>query len=300
MAALARILPDALRPWLGAVCISLSAVWVRLADVEATRAAFLRTAYALPVLALLMFAWPSQQRRWLLPAGLVAGLFLGADFLAWHRSIAIVGAGLGTVLPMLQVVFVGLAGVLLFGERPHKLFWFSLPLVLSGVWLLSVVGQPITVGSSFVVGVLFGLLTAVLYAASLIVMRIARGRQANAVSTLWAITLGAALITGPFAVAEGVAAPAGWPADGWLIVLAVGSQVVGWLLLSSSIHRLPAAATSIALLLQPVLAMVWGGLLLAEPLGLPQLGGAAIELVGVTLAQRATARVKAQAIPIVN
>jgi drug/metabolite transporter (DMT)-like permease len=70
------------------------------------------------------------------------------------------------------------------------------------------------------------------------------------------------------------------------VLLALGSQVVGWLLLTSSIHHLPAAATSVALLLQPVLALVWGAVLLSEPIGVPQVLGAAVVLVGVALAHR--------------
>ncbi|MEX0868725.1 MAG: DMT family transporter [Nitriliruptoraceae bacterium] len=290
-ATLARIVPDGVRPWLGAVCISFSAVWVRLADVEPTRSAFLRAVYALPLLAILLAVRPAPQRRWLLPLGIVSGMLLGGDFLMWHRSIEIVGAGLGTVLPNLQVVVVGVLGVVLFGERPRARFWVALPVVLTGVWLLGAVGTPLVAGSSFVAGIALGVLTAGLYAGALVVMRLARASNADLVSTLWAITLGAAIVTAPAAVVEGVAAPAGWPADGWLVVLAVGSQVVGWLLLASSIHRLPAAATSVALLLQPVLALLWGALLLAEPLGPPQVAGAAVVLTGVALAHHGTARI---------
>ena len=38
-----------------------------------------------------------------------------------------------------------------------------------------------------------------------------------------------------------------WPGAGWLIVLALSSQVVGWLLITVSLPRLPAALTSLLL-----------------------------------------------------
>ncbi len=280
-------LPDALRPWLGAGMLSLSAVWVRLADVEPLRSALLRTVYALPVIAVIML-W-RQDRRWIVPGGLAAGALLGIDFMAWHESIRLVGAGLGTVLPNLQVVFVGIAGVLLFGERPRRTFWVALPIVMAGVWLLGSVGRPVVVGGSMAWGIAWGIVTAIAYAAVLVTMRLVRRRtRIDAVSGLWALTLGATLATLPVAASQGVAEPAGWPADGWLVALAIGSQVVGWLLLTSSIHRLPATATSIALLTQPILALVWGALLLGEPLGPPQLAGAAVVLTGVVLAHHGT------------
>jgi drug/metabolite transporter (DMT)-like permease len=287
-------IPATVRPWLGAVMISLSGVWVRLADVEVARSAFLRGAYALPVLVVLMVA--ARRRapdrnlvRWLLPWAFIGGVLLGVDLVAWHAAIDIVGAGLGTVLPNMQVVFVGLAGVIFFRERPGVGFWVALPMVLGGIWILAVVGQPLAVDGSVPLGVLYGVIAAITYAGALVFLRVSRGRhpQAPSVAFLFSLTVGATAIMGVAAAGQGVAAPAGWPADGWLIMLAVGSQVVGWLLLTSSIHLLPAAATSVALLLQPVLALVWGRALLGEPLGLPQVAGAAVVLTGVVIAHRA-------------
>ncbi|MFP4149102.1 MAG: DMT family transporter [Nitriliruptoraceae bacterium] len=302
-------LPMPVRPWLGAVLISFSGVWVRLADVEAARSAFWRGAYALPVLALLVALRAGAARaatvpgggvpprRWIRPLAIVAGMILGLDLVAWHASIAIVGAGLGTVLPNLQVVVVGLLGVLLFRERPPVLFWLSLPVVLAGIWLLAAVGRPVVTDGSVALGVLLGVVAGVTYGISLVVLRLARGTGpvTSAVEILWSLTLGIVVVTGAAAAWEGVLGPAGWPASGWLLLLALGSQVVGWLLLTSSIHHLPAAATSVALLLQPVLALVWGALLLSEPIGLPQVLGAAVVLLGVALAHRSLREVQATA-----
>ena len=284
-------LPMAVRPWLGAILISFSGVWVRLADVEAARSAFLRLAYALPLLAVLVAVRAgggNPERRWLQPLAVAAGLLFGVNLVAWHASIGIIGAGLGTVLPNLQVVVVGLLGVLLFRERPRPGFWIALPVVLLGIWLLSALGRPVIADGSVPVGVGLGVLAGVTYGTWLVVLRVARTREggSSAPQMLWSLSLGGLVVTGVVAVVEGVAGPAGWPADGWLLVLAFGSQVVGWLLLTSSIHLLPAAATSVALLLQPVLALVWGAALLQEPVGLPQVAGAAIVLVGVAIAHR--------------
>lgn len=285
--------PSALtRTWLGAVLISFSAVYVRLADVEPARSAFLRVAYALPMFALLLW-W--QRRRsgadgpLLVPLAIVAGAFLGLDIVAWHASVGVLGAGLGTVMPNLQVVFVGIAGVALFRERPRPSFWVALPVILAGVWMLGAVGRPVAADGSVTAGILLGVLAAALYSGFLVVVRFARLRRphARSLEIMASATLGAALAIGLFAAPQGMLAPAGWPADGWLVLLALGSQVAGWLLVTSSIHLLPAALTSLGLLLQPVLALVWGAVLLAEPVGPPQLAGAAIVLAGVAAAHRA-------------
>ena len=69
-------------------------------------------------------------------------------------------------------------------------------------------------------------------------------------------------------------------------VLALSSQVLGWLLISASLPRLPAAHTSLLLTIQPVGSVVLGALLFAEaPSGLQLVGVAAI-LAGLVMVAR--------------
>ncbi|CAN5716784.1 hypothetical protein BH20ACT14_BH20ACT14_12810 [soil metagenome] len=70
----------------------------------------------------------------------------------------------------------------------------------------------------------------------------------------------------------------------WLVVLALSSQVLGWLLITVSLPRLPAVGTSLILTLQPVATVVLAAILLAEdPSPLQRLGAAAI-VVGLIVA----------------
>ncbi|MBW3578966.1 MAG: DMT family transporter [Actinobacteria bacterium] len=276
--------------------ISFSAVWVRIADIEPARSAFLRNAYALPIFAALIW-WRQRSvgkrrspRAGIVAFATIAGVFLGMDFIVWHESVAIIGAGLGTMLPNVQVVFVSIIAIFAFGERPHVAFWGALVPVLVGVWILGVGGEPIAAGGSMLVGVGLGVLAGLFYAIYLIVLRHARLRRpaARSVEVIASATLGAAILTGVFALLQGVAGPAVTPADnGWMLAYAFGSQVLGWLLITSSVHLLPASITAVALLLQPVLAMVWGATLLGEPIGAVEVGGAATVLFGVVAAHRA-------------
>lgn len=274
----------------GVLLISWSGILVRLAGVEPARSAFLRMAYALPVLGLAGWWCRSRVRRSpILPLAVLAGLFLGVDLVAWHASVGIIGAGLGTIFPNLQVVLVGLIGRLVLGERPRPAFWVALPVIVFGVAILGFAGAGIGPGTSAATGIGYGLLSAGFYSGYLILLRQARLRspQAGVLQVVGSATLGGAASTGAFALAAGAAAPAGWPADGWLVLLALGCQVGGWVALASSIHRLPAASTSVTLLLQPVLALVWAAALLGEPLGAYQLAGAGTVLAGVAAAHRA-------------
>jgi drug/metabolite transporter (DMT)-like permease len=64
----------------------------------------------------------------------------------------------------------------------------------------------------------------------------------------------------------------------------MSSQVLGWLLISISLPRLPAVVTSILLMLQPVGAVILGTVLLSEAPSAVQLAGVAVVLCGVAAA----------------
>jgi drug/metabolite transporter (DMT)-like permease len=69
-----------------------------------------------------------------------------------------------------------------------------------------------------------------------------------------------------------------------LVVLALTSQVVGWLLISISLPRVAAALTSVILLLQPVASVALSAAVLDERPSAVQLLGCAIVLAGVVAA----------------
>jgi drug/metabolite transporter (DMT)-like permease len=75
-----------------------------------------------------------------------------------------------------------------------------------------------------------------------------------------------------------------WPGVGWLIVLALTSQVIGWLLITTSLPRLPAAITSLTLTVQPVGSVVLAVVILSEAPTALQLVGVAVVLAAVITA----------------
>ena len=84
-----------------------------------------------------------------------------------------------------------------------------------------------------------------------------------------------------------------WPSAGWLIVLALTSQVLGWMLITVSLPRLPAAMTSMILTIQPIGSVLFGALLLSQEPSALQLSGCALIVAGlltVTAGARARRR----------
>lgn len=272
----------------GAMAIAFSGILVRLADVSPSTAAFFRGLYALPVLGALAYlerrrhgARSLRSRR----LALLAGIFFAADLVLWHHAIAAVGAGLATVLGNLQVVIVGFAAWALLSERPHRSLFVAIPVVLSGVVLISGVVGGNAYGADPALGVLFGAATSLAYAAFILVLRQGAKdlrRPAGPLFDATAVSVAATALIG-MTVGDIHFVPS-WPAHGWLITLALAAQVLGWLLISVSLPRLPAALTSMLLLLQPVGALTLGALLLDEDPSVAQLLGVALILTGVVTA----------------
>jgi drug/metabolite transporter (DMT)-like permease len=288
--ALLRVLADrpVLTAVLGALTIAGSAVLVRLADVPPSTAAFFRCAYALPPLALL--AWYERRRYGPRPASQVrlawfAGVFFAADLILWHHAINQVGAGLATVLGNTQVVVVPLAAWLFLKERPSARVAFSVPVVLIGVVLISGVIGSGAYGENPLLGVILGLMTGLAYGGFILVQRGANADQRRPASPLFDATLSTAVITLAVGLPLGeIELVPTWPAHGWLLILALGIQVVGWLLISISLPRLPAAITSVVLTIQPVASVLLGVWILSEAPSALQLLGVVFIIAGLLLA----------------
>ena len=275
---------------LGAVAIAFSSILVRLSHASPSTAAIFRCAYALPVLGVL--AWLEDRRlgprRWRerrLAIG--SGVFFAADLILWHHAIGDVGAGLATVLANIQVVLVPLVAWLVLSERPGRTVLAALPIALLGVALISGALEHGAYGRDPARGTVFGLGAGVAYVGFLLLLRQSGADLRRPAGPLFDATATATV----FCVAAGVLigdarlVPS-WPSAGWLVTLALTSQVLGWLLITISLPRLPAALTSLLLTVQPVGSVALAALILAESPSLLQLLGVLLVLAGLLVATR--------------
>ena len=107
---------------------------------------------------------------------------------------------------------------------------------------------------------------------------------------LCAVTAGAALSALAATLVSGedlVPSPTG---QAWMLLLALGPQAAGWLLIGHGGERLRAFAVSLLLTVQPVLTAIWGALLFGEDMSRLQAVGVALVLGGVLLARPAPLR----------
>ena len=285
---------------LGAVTIAFSSILVRLSHASPSTAAIFRCAYALPVLGLL--AWIEDRRfggrSWAeRRTAVAAGIFFAADLILWHHSIGDIGAGLATVLANVQVVLVPLVAWMWLAEKPGRQVLAALPLALLGVTLISGVLEHGAYGHDPARGAAYGIAAGVAYVGFLLLLRRGgadlrrpAGPLFDATATATVLCVIAGMIIGDADVSPD------WPGAGWLLTLALTSQVVGWLLITISLPRLPAALTALLLTVQPVGSVALAALIFTEsPSGI-QLAGVALVLLGLLVATAPRRRSRVYAI----
>lgn len=282
----------------GALIIASSSILVRASHASPSTAAIFRCLYALPLLYLLargedrsLGPRPVRGRR----LAMASGVFFAADLIAWHHAIGDVGAGLATVLANAQVVLVPLIAWAALSERPDARILIALPVSLVGVLLISGVLEHGAYGRDPTRGAIYGLAAGIAYAGFLLLLRRSGADLRRPAGPLFDATATSAVlcIVAGSVIGDGKLTPS-WPMHGWLALLAVTSQVLGWLLITTSLPRLPAALSSLLLTIQPVGSVLLAALIFAESPSLLQSVGVAAVLAGLlalTIKQREPAPV---------
>ena len=278
---------------LGATCIALSPIFVRLSDVGPTASAFWRVALAAPLLwPLLALASRTARSRpdWRLL--LAAGFAFAGDLAFWHWSIQFTSVANSTLLANLASLFVTLVAWIFWRERLSALFAVGLAAALGGVVLL--VHTSLAFSSTALLGDALGVVTAAFYAGYILAVKGLRDRGAGTLYLMAVTTTLTAVLLLPVALASGEAllpqSAAGWLK---LVGLAWISHCAGQGLIAYSLAHLPAAFSSVSLLFQPVMAAVFAWIVLAEPLAPLQMLGGAVVLAGIYLARRGSTKTAA-------
>jgi drug/metabolite transporter (DMT)-like permease len=277
---------------LGAVSISFSGIFVKLSEVGPISTGLFRMALPLPVMAIGLWFAARQRADRKLPrigwrgwAGIhVAAFFLAFDLIVWHWSLKLIGVGIATLLGNTAPIWVALAGFVFFKERFSPRFLIGLAVAFGGIVLLVIGGdRSLAVGDWL--GLLLALAGGVCYAGYLRGVKAARASVGLAQVMFWTSActalwlLPAALLTEDKVVPHTV--------DGWLAVggLAIISQIIGQGMISWALGLLPAAFSSVSLLVNPVASGLFAWIILGEALTAAQIGGGFAVLAGIFVAR---------------
>lgn len=272
----------------GAIVISFSGTYVRLADTQPATVAFWRCLWAAPILWLL--ARREDQRlgprtRRQRKIGFWAGIAFAVDLIFWHWSIKEIGAGIGTVLGNLSAVVMTVMAWLLLGERPHKTTLLALPIVFFGVTLTGGLISGQAYGNRPALGVLFGVLCSIAYGSYLLLIRQGHIEGERLVGPLADATVVAGivcLLIGPFV--GGIDLSPSRQSQFWMIMLAWTCQILGWLIITYGLGNLPAALGGMVLLIQPAAGVLISAAVLSERPSLEQIMGCIVILLGIFIA----------------
>ena len=272
----------------GATCIALSPIFVRVSEAGPTATAFWRVALAVPVLWLLYPVFKKAQASaatasW--PLFLAAGAAFAGDLGFWHSSIKLTSVANSTLLANLASLFVTLAAWVFLRQRPRGQFLAGLAAALAGVALL--VHTSLEFSPTGLVGDALGVVTAIFYAGYILAVKGLRDRGESTLRLMAVTSTITALLLLPIALASGErmlpATALGW----WMLIgLALVSHAAGQGLIAYALAHLPAPFSSVSLLFQPVMAALFAWLLLAEALVPLQVAGGCVVLAGIYLARR--------------
>ena len=272
----------------GATCIALSPIFVRVSEAGPTATAFWRVALAVPALWLLCPLFkqaPTSAATAGGPLFLAAGAAFAGDLAFWHSSIKLTSVANATLLANLASLFVTLAAWVFLRQRPSGLFLAGLAAALAGVALL--VHTSLEFSPTGLVGDALGVVTAMFYAGYILAVKGLRDRGASTLRLMAVTSTITALFLFPIALASGEqmlpATAFGW----WMLIgLALVSHAAGQGLIAYALAHLPAPFSSVSLLFQPVMAAMFAWVLLSEPLVPLQIAGACVVLAGIYLAGR--------------
>lgn len=257
---------------------------VRMADVGPVAAGFWRLAIALPFL---VWLGVRQGRGrpfpgWLL-IGAVAlgGLFFAADLAAWHEGILRTKLANATLFGNFASFIFALYGFVILRALPRPVQGVALLLAIAGTALL--LGRSYELSPDHFVGDLLCLLAAVFYALYLICVDHARKAMAPWPVLAIATAAGALpILIAALALGEQVM-PTDWTP---LILLSIGSQLIGQGLLVFAMGHLPPLVVGIGLLTQPVVAAAIGWAAYGERLTAVDGVGALLICIALVLIRR--------------
>ncbi|MEZ4769628.1 MAG: DMT family transporter [Caldilineales bacterium] len=270
----------------GIVCIGLSAIWVKWADLPGLVSAFYRVFIASVVLVpwWLMSRRKLPRRRALALTGL-GGVFFALDLALWNTALLITSAAQATLLANNAPLWVGLGALLIFREKLPRLYWIGLVLAMAG---MALVARPAGAqGLAFDAGSLLALGASLLYAAYLLSTQRVRG-STDTLTFMTVSVVSSATLLLVICLLTG-ATLTGFAATTWLALLGLGliSQLGGWLSINFVLGVLPATQVSVSLLGQVIVTTVLAAIIFGEMPTAVQTAGAVAVLAGIYLVMRA-------------
>ncbi len=265
---------------LGNALLAFGPWMVRLAEIGPVASAFWRVALALPLLFLIAGATRQPLR---LGKGIIAllafgGAFFALDLATWHSGILLTKLANASLFANITSFTFAAYGFIVARRLPGRMQLVALALAALGVSLL--LGRSYELSPRHFIGDLLCLAAGLFYTFYLIAIDHARSRAGAWPALAWS-TLGAVptLLVAALLLGQPLA-PANWTP---LVLLAIGSQVIGQGMVVYAIGHLSPVVVGLSLLVQPVVASAIGLIFYSETLAPLDLAGMIAVAVAIVL-----------------
>jgi len=271
----------------GSCALAFGPWMVRLSGVGPVAAGFWRLGLALPFLFVIAAMtrqavhWPGRKLGALVA---FAAFFFAADLAAWHAGIHMTKLGNATLFGNVSSFAFAAWGLWLARRWPAPMQ--GAPLVLAAIGAALLMGSSLELSSRNFAGDLLALFAGLLYTGYLIAVQQGRGSLKPMPLLFLSSALGAAMLLPVSLLLGEQVIPHDWT---YVLLLAIGSQVIGQGLLVYGIGHVPPLVVGLALLTQPAISAFVGWVGYDETLRPVDWVGAAaiaVALVLVRLPQR--------------
>lgn len=279
-------------PWIhyilllfGVLCISWSAILVKLADVSGLASGFYRMLFGtlgiIPIW--LYFRKPITSVRGVKVA-IICGVLFSCDIALWNTSILLSKASISTLLANLAPVWVGIGALLFMKEKPNRIFWVGTILSIFGVAIIIGVSQ--LMEAKLNLGNGLAIVASLFYGIYLLTVR--KGRSTLDTFSFTTISMITSTVVLGLICLFTSTPLHGFEAKSWFALIALGivPQLFGWLAINQALGHIKPTIASVSLLSQSVFTALFSIPILGELLSIQEIGGAVVVLAGIYLVNR--------------
>jgi len=270
---------------LGVVSVSFAAIFIRLADAPPLVIAAYRMLIAAVIIMPFYLARPRRLPKNLLKRDilliLLSAISLALNFVLWITSLEYTSIASSVVLATSHPVFVAVISFFLWRERLSRKAVLGIVVALGGVAIINYGGFALSAEALF--GNMLALLAAAAVGIYLIIGRHLR-EKISLLPYLSSVYIGAALIL-LAAMLIGGYSFTGYSANTYLmfLLLALIPQLVGHSILNKAVRLMPATIVSVAILGEPVGAIILGYIILGEGITVIEVTGSILTLGGILI-----------------
>jgi drug/metabolite transporter (DMT)-like permease len=219
-------------------------------------------------------AWGELARRDVRLSLLAVGALIGVELIVFFTAVRLAGVAIPIFLAYMAPLYVALAAPLLFGQPVDRIVPVALCLGLTGMALVVLPGVVVAPSPRTVVGVALGVLTGVLFAADLLVIKRLK-RRARSITIVFVQCAVTVLIMLPLAVTQtwgsGYVPTA---TDVWVVLfLGLVDTAICATVFTHGVQSVRVEHASILGCVEPLTAPLFAFVLLGERPGLATIGG---------------------------